>query len=199
MRRGELTNPDFERLVRKDQDLARALRDGDAPLDVLPARLPDLYLGQPLVLALKGNPIEDGMLLEGVRDGTRWRHRLVLPERESHADLHRFWARQRIRALMSETLSGEASAARRKAVLQLALSHQLVSPYSSLIAVEQTPARPLAADLKGGPVPLNLPKGWDAGHVFGPLPQTATSAPLSLLLGVCMLLAAFWLRRRRSA
>jgi Ca-activated chloride channel homolog len=174
----------------------RLLREGEAPLDLLPSRIPDLYLGEPLVLALKGHQIEDGMVLQGLRDGTPWRHRIALPERESHADLHRFWARQRIRELMSETLNGTLSQARRQAVLQLALSHQLVSPYTSLIAVEQTPVRPTSADLKGGPIPLNLPKGWDARHVFGSLPQTATSAPLSFLLSVSLLLAALWLRRR---
>ena len=100
---------------------------------------------------------------------------------------------------MAQSLDGEASQARRQAVIQIALEHQLVSPYTSLIAVEQTPARPATAPLKGGPVPLNLPAGWSARHVFGGLPQTATAAPLSLLLGLLLLLTSLWLWRRRPA
>ncbi|MEJ2589855.1 MAG: marine proteobacterial sortase target protein [Candidatus Thiodiazotropha sp.] len=189
----------FAKLEHPAMSDLRLQREGDGPLDVLPSRIPDLYLGEPLVLALKGARIEDGMVLEGVRDGTPWRHRLAPPTRESRVDLHRFWARQRIRELMAQSLNGEASQARRQAVIQLALEHQLVSPYTSLIAVERTPVRPATAPLKGGPVPLNLPAGWSAKHVFGSLPQTATAAPLSLLLGFLLLLASLWLWRRRSA
>lgn len=189
----------FAKLEHPAMSDLRLQRAAGAPLDILPARIPDLYLGEPLVLALKGQPIEDGMVLEGVRDGTPWRHRLAPPARVSQVELHRFWARRRIRELMSQTLNGEASQARRQAVIQLALEHRLVSPYTSLVAVEQTPVRPVAEPLKGGPVALNLPAGWSARHVFGSLPRTATAAPLSLLLGMALLLATLWLWRRRPA
>lgn len=189
----------FQKLEHPAISHIRLMGGGQPVLATLPARIPDLYLDEPLVLALKGERIEGELVIGGERDGTQWRHRIALPETASTGDLHRFWARRRIRELMSLPTGGEASVSRRQAVLQLALTHQLVSPYTSLIAVEQTPARPASSNLQGGPIALNLPQGWDASHVFGVLPRTATVAPLSLMLGISLLLAGVWLRRRRTA
>ncbi|MCU7827570.1 MAG: marine proteobacterial sortase target protein [Candidatus Thiodiazotropha sp. (ex Myrtea sp. 'scaly one' KF741663)] len=173
--------------------------EGQAPLEILPARIPDLYLGEPLLVVVKSESLDGEMLIQGDRDGTVWRHRVDWPSKKTHEGLHKLWARQQIKSLMSSTVGGESVEVRRQQVLQLALRHQLVSAYTSLIAVERQPVRPLSAPLKGGPVPLNLPVGWDANHVFGSLPQTATYGPLSLLTGLLLMLAALWLQRRKAS
>ncbi|MCU7808335.1 MAG: VWA domain-containing protein [Candidatus Thiodiazotropha sp. (ex Semelilucina semeliformis)] len=173
--------------------------EGQAPLEILPARIPDLYLSEPLLVVVKSESLDGEMLIQGDRDGTVWRHRVDWPSKKTHEGLHKLWARQQIKSLMSSTVGGESVEVRRQQVLQLALRHQLVSAYTSLIAVEQQPVRPLSAPLKGGPIPLNLPVGWDANHVFGSLPQTATYGPLSLLTGLLLMLAALWLQRRKAS
>ncbi|MES9968058.1 MAG: hypothetical protein ABW074_12390, partial [Sedimenticola sp.] len=58
------------------------------------------------------------------------------------------------------------------------------SRYTSLVAVDKTPTRPVEKGLSGKNVPVQLPKGWSADKVFGSMPQTATPAPLNLLLGL---------------
>ncbi|MEJ2619577.1 MAG: hypothetical protein P8163_04810 [Candidatus Thiodiazotropha sp.] len=52
-----------------------------------------------------------------------------------------------------------ATQQRRQAVLKIALEHQLISPYTSLVAVEQRPARSKDASLQGGDLPVSLPAG----------------------------------------
>jgi len=42
---------------------------------------------------------------------------------------------------------------------------------------------------------VNLPAGWSQQKVFGTLPQTATPAPLQLLLGLLALALGGLLRR----
>lgn len=170
-------------------------QDGQA-LVVLPTRLPDLYLGEPLLLALKSSRLDGGLTIGGERDGTPWRHTVMLAQGGERNGLHRLWARRRIRQLMEGEGRESSAEQRRQAVTALALKHQLVSAYTSLVAVEQVPARPATEKLKGGMMPVNLPQGWDAPHVFGKLPQTATPAPLSLLLGLMLLGSGLWLRRR---
>jgi Ca-activated chloride channel family protein len=177
------------------RNLRLTLDDGE-PVQVLPRRLPDLYLGEPLLLALRSKRLDGVLHIEGERDGSRWRRSVPLAQGSEQSDLHRLWARRRIRELMSRDAESITAAQRRQAVTALALEHQLVSPFTSLVAVEQTPARPAEAPLEGGMVPLNLPHGWDAGHVFGRLPQTATPAPLLLLSGSVLLGIGLWLRRR---
>ncbi len=174
----------------------RLSRQDHTPLELLPSRLPDLYLGEPLLLALKSPRLDGELIIEGERDGTPWRHSLNLAQGSSHQGLHRLWARRRIRELMGEAGAEMSAQQRREAVTSLALKHQLVSSYTSLVAVERRPARPALEPLEGGMMPVNLPQGWDAAHVFGRLPQTATPAPMLLWLGLLMLGTGLWLRRR---
>lgn len=79
----------------------------------------------------------------------------------------------------------------RKAVLDLALRHHLVSKYTSLVAVDVTPTRRQATELRFGAVPTNLAQGWRYEKVFGRLPQTATPASLQVVIGLFALLCAF--------
>jgi Ca-activated chloride channel family protein len=176
----------------------RLHRADGSPVDVLPDRLPDLYLGEPLLLALKAPQLTGELVVEGERDGTPWRHRMALDQGGAHKDLHRLWARRQIRELMGQEREKVSPEERRTQVTQVALQHHLVSAYTSLVAVEQKPARPAASPLKGGMLPVNLPQGWDGSRVFGRLPQTATPAPLLFGLGLLMMGGGLWLFRRSA-
>ncbi|MEJ2692508.1 MAG: marine proteobacterial sortase target protein, partial [Candidatus Thiodiazotropha sp.] len=186
----------FEKLEYPAMSNLRLTRQDGQPLAVLPGRLPDLYLGEPLMLALKSPRLEGDLVIEGQRESTPWRHSIALGQGSERPELHRLWARRRIHELMGQAAKESKPEQRRQAVTELALEHQLVSAYTSLVAVEQTPVRPVNEPLKGGMMPLNLPQGWEAAQLFGRLPQTATAAPLSLLLGVWLMGVGLWLRRR---
>jgi Ca-activated chloride channel family protein len=84
----------------------------------------------------------------------------------------------------------------REEVLAVALEHQLVSHFTSLVAVDVTPRRPLQALHTGTKVPNHAP----SGVVPGVLPQGATPAPLLTWLGAALLLTAgsLWSRRTRA-
>ena len=69
------------------------------------------------------------------------------------------------------------------------MKHHLVSKFTSLVAVDVTPVRPHDARLNQHAVKTNLPHGQDYAAIFG-LPQTATTADLRILLGLCLLLVA---------
>jgi Ca-activated chloride channel family protein len=77
-----------------------------------------------------------------------------------------------------------------------------VSPYTSLVAVDVTPARPADAPLTWHAPATNLPHGWEYEAVFG-TGQGATAAPLHLVVGLAALLLAAgfgwaWRRDRRD-
>ena len=85
-------------------------------------------------------------------------------------------------------------------MIDLATAHRLVTKYTSFVAVDHTPARPSAEQLKLGTVPTLLPDGWDYGKVFGELPQGATDSRFALVSGLLsLLLATVLLLRRRVA
>src|SRR5262249_58097023 len=77
----------------------------------------------------------------------------------------------------------------RQAVIDVALEHHLVSPYTSLVAVDVTPARPDGADLATHALETNVPAGWDYPALLG-FGQGATDAPLHILVRLSLLLAA---------
>jgi Ca-activated chloride channel family protein len=164
---------------------------GRGALEVEPRRLPDLYLGEPLLLALKGEDLDGELLVSGARDGAPWQRLIDLGQAESQrVGVHALWARERIKSIMASS-NTTTQDQRREAVLKIALEHQLISPYTSLVAVEQRPARPMDASLHGGDLPVSLPAGWSAQGVFGAMPSTASGAPLYLLLGVGLLSLAW--------
>ena len=100
------------------------------------------------------------------------------------------WARSKIEALLDSKTRGRPADEVRAEVLPLALTHQLLSPYTSFVAVEEVPARAEHEPLQTNPVPNVLPSGQSASTRVM-YPQTATPAPLQWLMGWLMLAA--WL------
>jgi Ca-activated chloride channel family protein len=130
--------------------------------DILPSPLPDLYSGQPVVALMRLDAVPDRAALEGDLGDIKWQHRLSLQGSSEQSGLGIQWARARIRQWTRAEALGEDPKAVRDRILQLALRHHLVSPHTSLVAVDVTPVRPLDANLKGHALPAHLPAGWEA-------------------------------------
>jgi len=89
----------------------------------------------------------------------------------------------------SLALGADASTVREE-VLKTALTHHLVSKYTSLVAVDTQVSRPENVKQTQAAVKTHLPQGWQASAVFGGNAQTATPAALRLLIGVVLLICA---------
>jgi Ca-activated chloride channel family protein len=166
---------------------------GAGEAEVLPSPLPDLYAGEPLVVALRTAVPPTRALLRGRLGAEAWESDVPLHDTGAGSGLAAHWARQKIAALLDRRSTGVAEADVRHAVLDLALRHGLVSPYTSLVAVDVTPARPDGAPLASHAMATNLPAGWSYEAVFG-AGQGATGAALHLTLGLAALAAAAALR-----
>ncbi len=174
---------------------------GVADAEMWPKRIPDLYQGEPVVLAVRLEKMVDAIEISGNKSGHPWTQRVALGGGAVASGVHQLWARRNIAGLMGQRSRGRSENEVRQAVLEVALEHQLVSRYTSLVAVDQTPSRPDTDALEAKSVPINLSHGWNAGKVFGQLPQTATPGPLKLLIGFLLLilgLAAVWYQRRSA-
>lgn len=103
----------------------------------------------------------------------------------------KLWAREKIAALLDEKTMGRDPQEVRSDVLTVALQHQLISPYTSFVAVDKLIVRPDHADLKISPVANNRPAGqtMQAFAKAVAYPSTATRGELSLL--IALLLALF--------
>lgn len=144
----------------------------EAKADVTPGALPDLYRGEPVVLAAKAGSLPGTLTLDGMIGERPWRVTLPLDKAAKGEGISKFWASRRITdAEVARTLGEITPETADRHILALALRHGLVTRLTSLVAVDRTPSRPQGTRLTRADLPLNLPAGWDFDKVFG---STAT-------------------------
>ncbi len=186
---------DREQVGERMQDLFRkleqpalvdlALRWPDGVQPELATDLPgDVYAGDPIVVLARWSSISSGGLtISGRRAGKPWHQQLPITLVDGQSGLSKLWARERIGGLARRESVGGDNAALKLQILQLALQYQIVSEATSLVAVDETPVRPLEGGLRSEQAPTSAPVGsyWQTGTTgFAP---TATPAPLWMLLG----------------
>jgi len=145
-----------------------AARFSDATADMTPAALPDLYRGEPLVVAAKLDKLTGSLEIKGRIGDRPWTVTLPLANAAEGKGLSKLWARRKISdAEVARNMRQVSPEESDKTILKLALEHQLVSRLTSLVAVDKTPSRPAGEPLKLTDLPINLPAGWDFEKVFG--------------------------------
>lgn len=144
-----------------------------------------------MIVAAKARSLPEHTVIHGRIGASPWSLPVSMKQATARSGLSVHWARQKISALMDEAVAGGSEDTIRKAVLDVALAHHLVSKYTSLVAVDMTPARPTDKPLTDHVLATNLAHGQDYHAIFG-LPRTATSGPIHLLLGIS-LLVTFWM------
>lgn len=154
---------------------ALSVKFSDAKADVTPAIIPDVYRGEPLVLATKLDKLTGSLEIKGRVGDRPWSVTLPLQNAAEGQGLSKLWAKRKIGdAEVARTLRELTPEDADKAILALALDHQIVTRLTSLVAVDKTPSRPAGEPLKLSELPVNLPAGWDFAKVFGERPQVPT-------------------------
>jgi Ca-activated chloride channel family protein len=181
---------------------------GGAVTESYPDIVPDLYVGEPVtVRARASTAFQPGstVRVSGNSVAGAWTRELTLDGGAEHPGIGALWARAKIAALHDEERRGGNAEELRKAVVDTAIGHHLVSKYTSLIAVDKTPARPAGTALAREQVPNLLPYGQSMNAIFG-FPATATDAAvlqrrglLTLLAGVLLLVVTALRRSNGNA
>jgi len=194
------------------QDVRVAVNGAD--LDLTPKLLPDLYVGEPLVLLGHGNAASGTMTISGTINGRRWSQTVKLADAVASPAVAKLWARRRIDDIEAERAMNkiEADAADAQ-IAEIGITHAIVTSQTSLVAIDETPVRPAGETLSREDLPVNLPAGWDFDTLFGgaaaqaahansntlaaraaeqqaralDLPQTATGFAATLASGLLML------------
>jgi Ca-activated chloride channel family protein len=166
-------------------------------LEQYPARIPDLYVGESISVALKLDKPLGAIALSGQSGDAIWNLEYASDDVRERTGVHVQWARRKIAALMDARLGvhDEGTLAQlRDETVTVAQDHHLVSAYTSLVAVDVTPKRYSSERLHSHALATNLPAGWAFGSVFG-MASTATSAHLHLAMGL-LLIGLGWLIRK---
>lgn len=155
-----------------------------------PSTIPDLYQGEPVVVVAKVGEVEladlgGRMLISGRQGGESWQRRASLDAPTQAEGIASLWAREKFEEITDGLYLGRDPVAVRLDALEVALTHQLVTRYTSLVAIDDQPARPEDEALVSREVPRELPEGWDRDKVFGgeilpaPEPEPAEQRALS--------------------
>ncbi|KUJ83397.1 marine proteobacterial sortase target protein [Microbulbifer flavimaris] len=172
-------------------------------VEAYPRRIPDLYDGEPLQLVARVEGDLDGEIqLRGRLAGVQFVQKLALGKGGSATDtgIGSVWARTKIASLRDQQLQfGEQSdpgQALRGQILRLALEHQLASPYTSFVAVEERVVRPQGQGLSKSPLPNAVARGQVLQRQT--YPRTAAGLSAQLLAAAGLLGLAGLLRWGRA-
>lgn len=139
-------------------------------LDATPALMPDLFAGQPVFMHARYREAgQAGVVLKGKIRGKPWQMKLdvKLPEKEKkHKAMGPLWARTRIKDFSRKMYKHGRNNDLKDDITRLALKHQLVSEYTSFVAVDDS-----GPTVKGKsmtvPVAVRLPHGTQYAGFFG--------------------------------
>ncbi len=174
--------------------------------EIFPNPIPDLFVGQPLVVfgKTKGLSKESTTLIGKTPNGYfRLQLPLDLDDARVEPAIPTLWARTKIANLMDEYRLGNEEV--KEDIIKLAIEHKLLTKFTSFVAVEQKIVNP-GGNQSLSAIPTDLPEGWEFDKVFdemksmkmASLPQTASNMPMAALAGLVLLLAGFMLVFLRS-
>lgn len=167
----------------------------DVAVELLPQKLPDLYAGEPVVVAMHMKKPVKQAKLSGRLGSAVWQQQLTLGNGQSQAGLEINWGREKIHQLMRSKIAGADSEQIRQSVIDVAMQYHLVSKYTSLVAVDVTPARPADATLAEKSVPANKPAGLQMPANTLSFASGATDSRFLLLAGLLLITLALLSKR----
>ncbi|MDF7825793.1 VIT domain-containing protein [Pontiellaceae bacterium B12227] len=169
----------------------------DGGVQTYPARCPDIFYGRPLQLVARSDLGFGGQVrIRGRLDGEEQSFGIDLSAHQDdrHEAIEKLYGRMQVKDLMVQLMQADGPDEQKlfkRSVVEVALRHQLVTAYTSRIAVEEQVVAD-AGDLVSVKVPVPVPRGWS-------MYATATHETVQLVAGLVLLLGAWLLRWRWRA
>ena len=192
---GEKMDALFRKLERPQVTNISVEWPGGNAIESYPLIMRDLYLGEPVTLKVKASHefrTGETVRISGDSVGGAWSSDLPLASKGDDPGIGALWARAKLSSLYDAERRGADAELTRKAIVDTAMTHHLVSKYTSLVAVDKTPVRPAGDPLNSEQVPNLMPYGQSTNSIFG-FPATATDAKLLQLRGLAFILVALLL------
>ncbi len=132
-------------------------------LAIEPKFIPDVYFGEPLKVMLKlsdlGHNENSQLTIIGTQAGQPFSQTLSLQKKQSKG-VAKLWGKVKIEALMDKLSLKQGNIAQLKEdIINLSIKHNILTTYTSFIAVDKAISRPKGQALKESNVNNLLPKG----------------------------------------
>lgn len=160
--------------------------------DIYPKIVPDLYGTRPVVFIARHHSAIENPILKGISAlGEPIEIQLNSATFEKRGGISKLWANHKIQSLADSLARGMDREIVKSKVLDVALAHQVMSPYTSFVAVDDTPARVKNDFLHKMKIKRNLPAGIAWKKINGP--QTASPMAQYAWTGTLVLLLCFFI------
>ncbi|MBE0583176.1 MAG: VWA domain-containing protein [Desulfofustis sp.] len=164
--------------------------DGFDAYDIEPSAVPDLFAERPVVLFGKWRGTPHGEItVSGTNGAGGYRRTFPVAETGDDADhegISALWARERI-ARLSDFGRSDRSSPHRREIVELGLAHNLLTAFTSFVAVDETVRNP-SGQAVGVKQPLPLPHGV-SNFAVGSMQQVPEpELKLFVLLGLAVAL-----------
>jgi Ca-activated chloride channel family protein len=161
-------------------------------VDVYPKRIADLYIGEPLQIAIKSKLPITSIQVMGDSAESPWYQQVIIDDSHSSRGISTLWARRKIESLLDSLVTGADKDQVKSQVISTSIAHQTLSPYTSFIAVEK-PAELLPLTAKhnenNAKRQMNtLAKAHE--NLMVAMPRTALGWYQQLLFGLLIMLLA---------
>ena len=172
--------------------------DGFEAYEIEPEHIPDVFAARPVIVFGKWRGERQGLLtIEGVAGGGTYRQHFSLTQvepREENAALKYLWARSRIQTL-SDYNKLEPDDQRVKEATELGLRYNLLTQYTSFIAIDKVVRNSQPQDQETVNQPSPMPEGLTdlaIGEEVPSTPEPETWAMMIVATGVLV-----WFNRKR--
>ncbi|MGK0500962.1 MAG: Ca-activated chloride channel family protein [Oceanicoccus sp.] len=150
-----------------------------------PQKIPDLYADEPVLVNVAIKQLPKQLIVRGKQGPQQWQKTITVDSKANHKGIATLWAREKIQYLEDEKIKGRAEPEVRLAILAVALKHQLMSAYTSFVAVEKVQQQEHESG-QDQPPPVKTSAQHKLRAIL--IPQTATRATWSLFWGSCLLI-----------
>ena len=143
--------------------------------ELLPVKLPDIIAGDPISFYMKvGNTKKEELiypikLAGNTSNGDKWLYEINKGDINEGSKINKLWAREKIDRIMFLNAIGALDVETyKRRIVKLALENNLVTNFTSLVAVDDQISRSSDETLNSFQLPQNLPEGWIDPNVLIP-------------------------------
>jgi Ca-activated chloride channel family protein len=154
-------------------------------VDVYPKKITDLYLGEPMQVAIKSKFPVTSVQLTGDTASQPWYQQLIIDDSQKSQGISTVWARSKIEDLLDGLVMGADKEQVKHQVITTSIAHQIISPYTSFIAVEKQPEPSLQTAAQKSNM---LAKAHE--NLIVAMPKTALGWHQQFILGLLLMLIA---------
>ena len=140
--------------------------------DILPKKFPDILADEPITFFMKIPDTRMADLIKpfiitGNKRTTEWKFSIAPGQIQKGKHLNQLWAREKIADISFQKIAGYMDVMQyKRRVRDLGLTHNLITKFTSLVAVDPIVSSDQSSPFLSHQIPQNIPDGWQNPEIL---------------------------------